>query len=76
MGNTLTDFGGIVEGVVVPTLNNQFDKAWNACYANLVLPAQRDIISSLLLDMLDRHYVSQNLKPDGEVHLRGRLTDR
>lgn len=72
----LSDFGAILEAVVVPVLRGNFEKAWKAAFTNLILPAQKDIMRSLLLDMLDRHYESYHLKPSGEVYANERLRSR
>lgn len=73
MGNSLTDFGMILEGVIVPILNNNFEKAWKTAYSSIVLPAQKELMTELLLEMLQRHYDSQHMKPAGDILKNERL---
>lgn len=71
--NGVTELGGLLEGVAVPVLKGQFEKAWKAAFTSVVLPAQRDIMTGLLLDMLQANYDSHFMLPAGNVYQRDRL---
>lgn len=72
---TQTPLGSLIENVILPTLNQSYDKAWKAVSGSFIYPAQKEIITNLMVDMLQKNYDSYHLKPNGEVHKNPRLVD-
>lgn len=60
----LSEFGSALQNIVVPLMNQNFEKAWTTAYNMFILPGQRDIMTNLILEMLDDQHKAYHMKAD------------
>lgn len=62
---TKTQFGLLIENVVVPVLQKNYTKAWSSAYHGLIKPGQHDLVSKHVLRYVMDHHRKLFTTPDG-----------
>lgn len=73
---SMSEYGSAIDGVVIPILTGNFEKAWKSAYNLFILPGQQETMTNILLEFLDQQYRSLMVRPDNVLVPNARLREQ